>query len=468
MKEFTGKKVFISPYSPITKNLRLFLEENGITVLGFIDKNISAEGVFKVEEMADKKYDAIFIYSPNHFQSIYNTYKKSLHVSKLYQVEKTAEGYAVYDRKQILLKTLQRSFLNLNTKLKKLFLKHLSAFLDRVKYKRTKNVFIGEGYVDANIKHLYLHYVKNAQNAILLSDNEEQLKVLKEHHLPSARLGSWLSHFYIALAKNIFLDHILYNYLDCLSPSQKTLQLWHGVGLKRINDMSNIEYDYFVSTSEWTNETNFQNVFKAKEFLNLGYPRLDIFFKDEEKDDLIFCDMGIYDLVKNAQGKKILYMPTYRENEMHNTPPLDFELLNEQMKEMDAYFIVKFHPFVKIQKPKALDRIIFYETQSDIYPILKYVDVLVSDYSSVIYDFLLLDRPVISFIYDYEDYMSHRDGFLFDYFEYSPSCFVKTQNELIGALQGSDEMYEKRAHVKNFFFDTAHKPACKAIQERVS
>lgn len=78
--------------------------------------------------------------------------------------------------------------------------------------------------------------------------------------------------------------------------------------------LTNIEYDYFISTSNWTNETNFINVFCAKKFLNYGYPRNDIFFKNEEEIDLIFCNKKIYSLLQNKEYKKVaLYMPTIRE-----------------------------------------------------------------------------------------------------------------------------------------------------------
>jgi CDP-glycerol glycerophosphotransferase (TagB/SpsB family) len=452
--DFNNKKVFIAPYSPMTKNLREFLQKQGVIVLGFIDKNVTGKDIFHLENIKNVECDAYLILSPNHFHPIYIEFKKVVPSDKIFQVIQQDTQYKFYNKKTIFFHQLKSTFSSLHVRIKKLFLRSFSKLLDMLKFKRTLNVFIGEGHIDANVKHLYLYYYKQGLKSIILTDNKEQLAILKEYNLPSCRLHSWISHFYIAIAKNIFLDHIVYNYLEYLSPNQKTVQLWHGVGLKKINDMSNIKYDYFISTSDWTNETNFKNVFKAKEFLALGYPRLDIFFKEEDTLDLIFCDMQIYNLVKNSNHKKILYMPTYRENEKYNTPPLDFELLNEQMKEMDAYFIVKFHPFVKLKIAKQLSNIIFYETQGDIYPILKYVDILVSDYSSVIYDFLLLDRPIISFNYDYDDYTSHRNGFLFDYFEYSPCKFVTTQSKLVIAIKKEDIIEEKRKKITKLFFDT--------------
>jgi CDP-glycerol glycerophosphotransferase (TagB/SpsB family) len=65
--------------------------------------------------------------------------------------------------------------------------------------------------------------------------------------------------------------------------TQKTIQMWHGVGLKKMSiSYKDYPYDYFISTSNWTNETNFKNVFiKTKNFLNYGYPRYDVLLKEK-------------------------------------------------------------------------------------------------------------------------------------------------------------------------------------------
>ena len=217
--------------------------------------------------------------------------------------------------------------------------------------------------------------------------------------------------------------------------------------------MNNITYDYFFSTSNWTNETNFKSIFSAKEFLNLGYPRNDIFFKDEDNLDLMFCDKQVYEIVKNNNYNKIiLYMPTHRENSTKIA--LDLNKLNKKLQEINSLFIIKLHPFVlefyKHTYKELFSNIVFHNANGDIYPLLKYVDVLVSDYSSIVYDFLLLNKPIIFYNYDIDEYKKNV-SLLFDYNEFSPGIKVETQDELENSFLQENLYFKQREKIKNLF-----------------
>ncbi|NPA73743.1 MAG: hypothetical protein GXO12_03450, partial [Epsilonproteobacteria bacterium] len=335
--------------------------------------------------------------------------------------------------------------------------------------KRDYSIFIAEDFIDANVKHMYLYYIKKNEKAIMLTNNDLQYSELKKHNLPVKKLFSLQGYFYTALAKKIYLDHFILDYLEYLSPRQITIQLWHGVGLKPIRDRSKFRYSYFVSPSKWTNETNFKKVFKANKFLNYGYPRNDILLKKEDKLDLILCDTNIYNKIQKDKQKHkrvILYMPTFRENGF-DMFPLDFKSLNEEMQKMSAKFYVKLHPFVLDKyrdtlKEENYSNVIFYNTVGDVYPILKYVDILVSDYSSIVYDFLILNRPIIFFNYDFEEYVKARkkglgQDLLFDYDEFSPGAKVKTQELLLEKMkeiiEGKDEYEKERLKIRDKFYD---------------
>ncbi len=127
------------------------------------------------------------------------------------------------------------------------------------------------------------------------------------------------------------------------------------------------------------------------------------------------------------------------------------------MKKQNAFFILKLHPFVsKLYENKNFSNIVFYESQSDIYPILKYTDILITDYSSVYFDFLLIDKPIVFFDYDYEEYSSNMNGFVYDYEENAPGDKVKTQIELEKSIEEilneKDLFKEQRIHVLKKFF----------------
>jgi CDP-glycerol glycerophosphotransferase len=96
------------------------------------------------------------------------------------------------------------------------------------------------------------------------------------------------------------------------------------------------------------------------------------------------------------------------------------------------------------------------ESSSDAYPLLKDVDLLVTDYSSIFFDFLLLDRPVVFFSYDLRSYLSDDRQMYFDYDSMTPGPKVQTTSALLGAvseaISGKDEWKQERERVRNLVF----------------
>lgn len=436
VQKFKNKDIFIAPHSPLTLALEGYLKD--INIKGFIDKNKKDTNIIQIEELSNEEFDYIFILSPNYFENILSHYLPYVKKEKIVKVS-IVDGEYRFEND---FKAYKREFFYPPREMECI---------------RKRVVFISKGFIGANNKALYLHCLKNKIDSIILTDNKEQIEELKQNGLPYELLDTKEADLEIATAKFIVFDQGNYTYLPLLHPSQKTMQLWHGVGLKKMNKLENIKYDYFISTSDWTNETNFKKIFSAKSFLNLGYPRNDIFFKDEDELDLMFCDRKIYEIVKKNFKKIILYMPTHRENQTKLN--LDFQKLNQKLQEIDAIFILKLHPFMldhyKNSDDLKYSNLFFHNAHGDIYPILKYVDTLVSDYSSVVYDFLLLDREIIFYNYDMDEYLKNV-SLLFDYDEFSPGVKVKTQDELEKAISkqdAKDEYGKKREEIKELFFD---------------
>lgn len=446
MKEFKNKKILLSPHSPMTNALEKYLSLNGIEIVGFIDKNKEGNKIFKIQTIDKESFDEILILSPNHFNVIYNEYIQYIKPSRILQV-------IIKDAKYF----FERNIRNTAKKF---------AYEPReLNIKRSKIVFISKDFVSSNNKALFLYLVRNNIDTVILTNNIEQIEELKSFGLNYKVLDTKEADYEIAIAKYIIFDQANYTYLPKLHPEQKTIQLWHGVGLKDMSRIDNIKYDYFISTSHWTNETSFKNTFVAKEFLNCGYPRNDILLQNKEnKYDTLFCDNNIMEFIKNTDGRLILYAPTHRES--NPIIPLDFKSLNEQLKDLNFTMIIKFHPFVlkyyDNNSSISYSNIKFHNANGDIYPILKYFDILISDYSSIVYDFLLLDRPIIFFNYDIEEYTQNMP-LLFDYDEYSPGQKVKTHDELIQAIQKKDSYKKERKKIKSKFFDLNLNMACENI-----
>ena len=485
MDKLRGKKVFITPYSPISRKLERFLIKNlEINSLGFIDKSKVEENISKIDILEKVSFDFIVIFSPNHFKEIYKTCLTKTSKNKILKIDFLNNNYFILDGRKIFLEKINKEIFNKIHNLKKLFFKVFSKFIDFLNIKRDLYLFIGEDHIDSNIKHLYLYYLKSGKKSIILTNNQQQLKELKDNNLPAIKLFSFYGYIKSAFAKAIFLDHFIIDYLEYCSKKQLKIQLWHGVGLKPIRDRSFFNYDYFVSPSQWTNETNFQKVFEAKQFLNLGYPRNDVLLKEKiEKNDLIFCDKKIYNQIledKKSGLKVVLYMPTFRENGFDSFP-LSFDIFNESVKKLKVKFYIKLHPYVlnqyldSIESFKEYSNIVFYNTQGDIYPILKNIDILVTDYSSIAYDFMFLNKPIIFFIYDYDEYINVREEgignkFLFDFYEYTAGDKVKTEIELVDSILKNikiDDYNGERIVIRDKFFDYVDSSSSKRILDEV-
>jgi len=261
-------------------------------------------------------------------------------------------------------------------------------------------------------------------------------------------LESLWAYILMAAAKFTIQDQAnLTEEINLLSQKQKRVQMWHGIPLKRLNKLTTVSYDYLISTSDFVNETSLSKVINAKEYKDFGYPRNDLFLKESHDEyDLLFCDRAIYEFAKNHYGsehKILLYMPTHRESSKASKIPLDFEKLSAHLKSINATMIIKLHHFAHTQfKERNYSNILFHASHGDVYPLLRYTDTLITDYSSVYFDFLLLNRPIIFFDYDKEEYETNMQGFLYKYEEFTPGVHIASQAELHEALKQMLTYYE--------------------------
>lgn len=434
--EFNNKKIYIAPYTPKTTMFAKELQEQyDFIFLGFIDNFQVSDNVIKPEDVI-QEYDLILILSQNHGNAIYEDFSKKLPAQKLIKVETINGAYKFLQEKEIL-----ESLANERSqKQKQIFLEVFAKFLDWFHFKRTKIVFISKGSITSNNKALFAHCFKEGMKIQMLTDNIEQYKELKTHGIPVVWLDSWHAYMLLAQAKYTVQDQAnLTKEINLLSPKQKSLQMWHGIPLKRLNKLTTVSYDYLISTSDFVNDTTLGKVITAKEYKEFGYPRNDLFLKEaHDSYDLLFCDKEIYDFAKKNFGtnhRVALYMPTHRESSEAAKIPLDFEKLNTFLAQNNTTLILKLHHFVQeLYTQEHYSNILFHSAQGDVYPLLKYTDVLITDYSSVYFDFLLLNRPILFFDYDKEEYEANMQGFLYDYEAFTPGLHVQNQEELHDAL----------------------------------
>ena len=173
--------------------------------------------------------------------------------------------------------------------------------------------------------------------------------------------------------------------------------------------------------------------------LEIGYPRNDILVNNKDKD---FID-GIKSKFNIPKDKKvILYAPTWRDNEYYGSgeykfaTEMDFDEMKESLSD-DYVLIVKYHYLVKdpIDWKKYDDFIIECDAKWDIQELYLVSDILITDYSSVMFDYALLRRPMIFFAYDLDFYKDILRDFYFDMIEEVPGPIVEDTAHLIQEIR---------------------------------
>ena len=237
------------------------------------------------------------------------------------------------------------------------------------------------------------------------------------------------------------------------------IQLWHGVAPKKANwsifNKNNWTGQYWMVSSAQNKET-MQHLVETDDshMFITGYPRNDVF---EESTPLSPVIKSINNKYPNA--KKLIYLPTHRNFGKAKFPfTLDDLIdLDNMLKENNYVLLYKphfhelsflaslNHQFSNILLPEG-------ETYNDLYSYIKDFDLLISDYSSIIYDFLCSDKPIVLFPYDLESFSS-TDAGLFDYYTQQPvGPFCFSWKEVIRSsadLLNNDTWKEHRRSFRN-------------------
>lgn len=335
-----------------------------------------------------------------------------------------------------------------------------------LKLKDNRVLFLSDvrNVLDGNLKFIYdaIDDEKCEKVLSLKSDRKEKRKLKEKFKLL----------YYLATSKYILLD----DYSRMISimrvrKGQKVCQLWHGAGAykkfgysrqdkaKTWKDKINGHHNYTKATVtadkiRWCYAEGFgMNIDNVKA---TGMARTDMFFDAEyiktKKEEL-------YQEFPYLRGKKIiLFAPTYRgvslKQSYYDYEKLDVEKIYQEFADKDYVFLFKWHPGLYYQMKKQ--EIVPYELEKyqdfffdfselrDINELLLITDILITDYSSVIFDYALLNKPVIYFAYDYEEYQQNR-GLYFDFDDYIYGSIAKTSNELVEAIKDNKFMLEKRA-----------------------
>ena len=291
-------------------------------------------------------------------------------------------------------------------------------------------------------KYLYL-YVKEHQKEITpvwLTRKPEIQKKIRALGGIAEKIGSLTALLYNLSAEAWFYTHNHYDVSNFCFRHPFKVQLWHGMPLKKIRlDFTKPSIwgpnDLAIATSEDFTEVLSQAfAMSEKDVVITGLPRNDVLFDKLPKDKVISNPLV------TERSRIISYLPTWREGkelpifERKLKELMDSKKLLELLKSFDAVLFIKEHqvnPSGQLDMRENNERIIAISSEDlvDVQELLSISDILITDYSGCYIDYLLLDRPIVFYCYDFELYSSLR-GFIYEYNEITPGPKVQTLERL--------------------------------------
>jgi CDP-glycerol glycerophosphotransferase len=294
----------------------------------------------------------------------------------------------------------------------------------------------------------------------------------------------WSLPYLNALARAEFwIDNQSYPLKLAKRPETTYLQTWHGSALKRMGFdapewklKSRTEqteqqrcldrFDRFLVRSEHDVRT-LARAFRLQEkaLLRVGYPRNDALVRAREAASRgtvgrppLAAELGI------PEGSQILlYAPTFRQaGQRRFELPFDVERFADTFGDRYVLLVRSHYLNHVVLPPSVRGRVVDVSAHHDVTPLLTLADGLITDYSSVMFDYALLDRPMFFFAYDYEEYAHQGRGTYFDLLERAPGPVVRTEGDLYAALGSLEKQAAKYSGARERFvadfgeYDTGH------------
>lgn len=346
----------------------------------------------------------------------------------------------------------------------------------------------GEAF-EGNTKYLFLGLQREAEiRPVWISKADSTVRELRENGFEAHRADSFRGRLTTLRAGVVFVTGTMTDLPLWPTGGANVVQLWHGVPLKRIAaDAPSFEefavrerlrllytyrqFDALTLTASGLGDS-FRSAFRIEPDLPVtGYPRNDALFH-EIPDEGVGQDERAREIREDTDAERlVVYLPTYREDDTNPADHVDFGRLDRFLAERDAAMLVKFHPFSDPGfDPERFECLHVLPVGFDVYPLLRETDALVTDYSSVYFDYLLLDRPVVFYAYDRERY-GESPGFYFEYEEVTPGPVAETFDELLAAielaLESPDADADERERVRRLAFDHPDDRATERVREYV-
>ncbi|MBY0097112.1 bifunctional glycosyltransferase/CDP-glycerol:glycerophosphate glycerophosphotransferase [Mesobacillus maritimus] len=456
-------KDFITVYTtlkelPTSENVKIYLDQQ---LINFYRRNVTR--TFNVEEKFDelfavfgkavKMMDSSMIqFQPRHIKSELNHLKKGnkakfKRVLKLHIEALELKGVIV-GNKSLKRYIYKKAFLKLPMKENYIV---FESFLGKNYSDSPRNIY---EYITENNLKFKCVWVFNDKNRKIPGD----AKVVKRFSLAY--------YYYLAVSK-YWVNNMRQPLHLVKRKDNIFLETWHGTPLKKlVFDMKDVysanprykrdfflqsrAWDYLLSPNRYSSDI-FRSAFKfEKEMLEYGYPRNDLLYAPDR--------MVRASQIKKALGipeekKVVLYAPTWRDDDFYEPGKYKFDLkldLKKMKDKLGEQYVValRMHYFIADNlNIEGLEGFAYnlskYDDIAELYLIS---DILITDYSSVFFDYANLKRPILFYTYDLEKYRDQLRGFYIDFENEAPGPLLKTSGEVIETIQNIElieKTYEK-------------------------
>lgn len=335
------------------------------------------------------------------------------------------------------------------------------------KIKENRIVFISNRRKDLSGNFEFVYNILKEDTSLDICFVLDDRDVKGMSFLTAARYG-----YYFATSKVVLVDD--FTPLIHKLPKREgmsIIQLWHACGAFKTFGYSRLgktggqkqaspnhrNYDYAIVSSKEISKFYAEGFgISLEKAVATGVPRTDIFFDEAYKEK---AKKEFYEKYLQLKGRKIMiFAPTFRGNGklsgFYPEDKFDVERVYEELQGEYA-IIIKHHPFVQnrnVVPEKYKDSIIDLSENSELNDLLFVADLLVTDYSSVIFEAALLDIPMLFYAYDLQRYIATR-GFYYEYERFVPGKIVQSFAKLLTAMKEKDFETEKIENFKTRFFD---------------
>lgn len=332
--------------------------------------------------------------------------------------------------------------------------------------------------------------------AIWFAQSRKERDLIRRQGMEACMKNSLKGFFHALTSKVYVTSHTVSNINPVFSAGAFYLNLWHGSSVKRVRwqapeyfcrryhlkdkeemrtnfhfkiDSYNLMFrkpdlcltpstiqkkDFFAEMLDIPEDDCIVGVFPRSKFLIEGKDSaLQFIKKYEPKETMDFLN------VMKQFDRVYVYMPTWRNDGTNfvERAKFDWDKLNRVLEETNSLFVLKLHPSTNLDLNfiSSYKNIYNYPSTTDIYTILPFMDCLITDYSSIYTDFLTMNKEVILFVYDFEEYM--KGSFkLSEYDKYYVGRRAYDFDQLVQIIKDKEDCHipqDKYSELMDFFWD---------------